>query len=67
MVDMKFTRTFDKLKFPADLVQRVRDWANPKGICSEDASVVKVIGTKEQIDELDTLIGGSEKKAEAKA
>lgn len=66
MVQMKHTRTFNKLREPSELVGKVRKWAEGKGICREDASVVKVIGTKEQIEELDGLIKPKEEKSEPK-
>lgn len=64
MVEMKHTRTYNKLRTPEDLLKKVRDWAVQKGLCREDASVVKVIGTKEQVEELDALVKGSEGKPE---
>ena len=64
MVQMKHTRTFNKLGEPSELVSKVREWAKAKGICREDASVVKVIGTKEQIEELDGLMKPKKEKSE---
>ena len=66
MVQMNHTRTFNKLREPPELVSKVREWAKAKGICREDASVVKVIGAKEQIEELDALIKPKEEKSESK-
>jgi hypothetical protein len=63
MVQLKHTRTFDKLRHPAEVLEKVREWAKAKGICREDASVVKAIGTKEQIEELDALVKGKEEKS----
>ena len=56
MADLKHTRTYNKLKFSKEVVNKVRDWSKAKGICIENASVVKVIGTKQQVDELDALL-----------
>ena len=64
MADLKVTRTYNKLRFPPEIVQMVRDWAEGKGISVENASVVKVIGSMEQIDELDALIGKATAKRE---
>jgi hypothetical protein len=67
MVEMKHTRTFNKLKTSGEVLDAVRGWAKPKGLSTEDASIVKVIGSKEQIDELDQLLekyGPKEEKKE---
>ena len=66
MAEMKHTLTFDKLRYPAALVDKVRDWAKSHGLCREDASVVKVIGTKAQIDDLEAIVKAEEEKAKPK-
>ncbi|MCZ6689052.1 MAG: hypothetical protein O7H41_05565 [Planctomycetota bacterium] len=63
MADMKHTLTFDKLRYSAALVDKVRDWAKSHGLCREDASVVKVIGTKAQIDDLEAIVKAEGEKA----
>lgn len=64
MADMKHTRTFDKLRSPDKIVRKVREWAQAKDLCREDASVVKVIGTKEQVEELDALVAEAGEKGD---
>ena len=56
MVETKLTRTYNKLRFSPDVIRRVREWGKAKGILHEDASIVKVIGSKVQIDEIDALL-----------
>ena len=53
MVAMKHTRTYDKIRTTERVLQEVRDWARGKDISFEDASVIKIIGSKALIEELE--------------
>lgn len=53
MVEMKHTRTFDKIHTPERILAEVRRWSEGKDLSVEDASIIKVIGSKAQIEELE--------------
>ena len=56
MVEMKHTRTFDKVKTPEAVLKAVRDWARGTDLSIEDQSIIKVIASKAKIDDLEARL-----------
>ena len=65
MVEMKHTLTFDKIRTSENILSMVRDWARGKDLTVEDDSIIKVIGSKAQIDELEAKLKPHQEAAKA--